>query len=499
MLSQREIRLVRSNISLYLSLIVRLGVSVGFAVLVARKLELHEFAALGLLMAFTTIAQQFTMLWVFWAQRWVSRGDITAAGTGLAMTFIYTLMVIPVYAAFSLLESWVLGIRIGLLLEGALFVIISTILYYLSSIALVTIPAMVGALKTLYEVTRFLLAYLMIAWARLGYGGAILSITLAAGVTVLAYLMVLSRDGLVFNRASKSLALDWIRYWRIPFLYMVTRITRLFNRPYISWVTGSSLAVAYLNVAVAGETPLIMASNLTSMPMYSRILKSPSSEDVETSISLYLVFTGLLASLFIGAARAIANLYNPQYVSAATALQLVAFYAIFNGVANIVRQALLAVEQPELERGRVNRGNLLEKTLRYSTTLSILPYIIVAPIVYILRGDATTSVNTFLSTLIIFSITQAILFTRWLGRELGFNLPLKDIGAFVVGIGFSTAYLYMSGVNINLYARFWPQFTELAINSIVAIAIYTFIILLLSPLARRIVARGVELIRNLIH
>ncbi|MCE4622140.1 MAG: hypothetical protein F7B19_02360 [Desulfurococcales archaeon] len=491
-----EIRLVRSNISLYLSLIIRLAVSVGFAIIVARKLDVNEFATIGLIMAFYTITQQLTTIWTFWAQRWTSRGEYKAVSTGLVLSIFFAFLILPVYIAFSKLESWVLGINERLLYTGWAFVWVSPILYYLTSIALVTTPSKVGILKGVYETSRFIIAYLLVVTLRQGYSGAVLALTIAAALTTICYFAILARSGIRAKGVDFKLARYWLGNWKIPLLYMITRIMRLFNRPYISWVTGSSTAVAYLNVAVASETPLIMASNLTAMPMYSRILRKPRTEDVEVSISLFLLFTGLLATIFIGAAKPIANLYNPDYLRASTALQLVAIFAIVSGIANIIRQALLALEQPEVNMEKIEGGNLLYRTLKYATILIIVPYLVAAPIVYITREDPASAVETFLSILILFSLVQLALFGRWLTRMLEFKPPVRDISAVVAGLTLSILYLVLSGVNSQLYARFWDQIKPLAIHSIVALAIYTIVIVALSPLARRIINRGLEEVKR---
>lgn len=491
-----EIRLVRSNVSLYLSLIIRLAVSVGFAIIVARKLDVNEFAAVGLIMAFYTITQQLTTIWTFWALRWTSRGEYKAIGTGLVLSIFFAFIILPVYIAFSKLEAWVLGISQQLLYTGWAFVWISPILYYLTNIALVTIPSKAGILKGVYETSRFIIAYLLVITLKQGYNGAIIALTIATAVTTIGYFTILTRSGIRARGVDFGLARYWLRNWKIPLLYMFTRIMRLLNRPYISWVTGSSTAVAYLNVAVASETPLIMASNLTAMPMYSRILRKPRSEDVEVSISLFLIFTGLLATLFIGLAKPIANLYNPDYLRASTALQLVAILAIVSGIANIIRQALLAIEQPEVNMQKIEGGNLLYRTLKYATILIVAPYLIASPIVYMVRGDPALAVEAFLTVLILFSLVQLALFSRWLTRVLEFKPPMRDILAVVSGSTLSILYLMLSGVNSQLYARFWDQMKPLIIHVIVALAIYTVVVVALSPLARRIINRGLKQVKR---
>lgn len=490
-----EIRLVRSNVILYSSLIVRLAVSVGFTIIVARKLSVEEFAAFGLILAFATIAQVITTIWVFWAQRWASRGEYEGVGAGLALTLAYSLIILPpLYLGFAALESWALGISFDLTAGGWAFVILAPIQYYLSNITLVVRPGRVGLMRVVYEVLRFLLGYILVVPARWGFGGAVLSMTAASSITGLGYIILLERAGVREGGVNWGLAAYWLRNWRLPLLYMVSRIMRLFNRPYISWLTGSSEAVAYLNVAVTSETPLMMASSVTSMPMYSRILRKPRGEDVEVSLVLYLIFTGMLSSIFIGAPRAIADLYNPRYLASATALQLVAVLALFSGVANIIRQALLALDQPEAAMSRIDRNTLLSRTLEYSALLAVAPYVFAAPLVYMLRGDPVSSLNAFLLVLIAFSLLQLSLFSVWLRRRLYFTLKNREVLAVAGAFAGSLLYLHVSGVNRHLYPEFWRELVLLTTHSAIALLVYSVILVVFSPTARRLVGRGLEVV-----
>ncbi|MCE4620071.1 MAG: hypothetical protein F7C33_03505 [Desulfurococcales archaeon] len=488
-----EIRLVRSSVVLYGVIIWRLFVSAGYAVVVARRLSVDDFALLGLVIAFSMVFMWPIHTWLYWAQRAAARelasGEKRAGVTGLAVTVAYTLVIIPVYTAVAWAEARVLGYGLGGLLMGLAYIAIIPLNNYLSGIAGVVYPESIAAARLLADTTRLVLAILLVTLMGLGYEGAIVSLALSAIVAGGTLTLLLYKRGTLKGRVDWSLARAWLRAYYTPGLKALIGIVRFLTRPFISWTTGNPEAVAYLHAGLAGESPLVQASTYTAGPLYSRMLRNPKPEDVTTSLGLYLVFTGFLVTAFIGLSKPIATTYNPVYAPAWVSVSGVAIYAFLYGIANILSYALTALDESDRKAPPVGRGTLMARVLETSLLFLLLAYAISAPATYLLRRMPANAVIAFLGILAGASLAQVIVFSKWLHERLPFRAPTRELAGFLAGGLAAIAYYHLTGASDMIVYKFtrdvWPLLLHLAVSGVLFYAV----MITVSPLARGLIRR----------
>ncbi len=492
----RGVRLVRSSVLLYGVIVWRLFVSAGYVVIVARRLSVQDFALIGLVMAFSRVFQWPTQVWLYWAQRLVVReeGERRAALTGLAVTLLYLLLVLPLFILLSYIEYKVLGYGFRELLTAAPYILIIPINISLSSFTGVTFPEFIAYTRFISDTTRIIVAFVLITILGWRYDGAILSLFLSVLVSLTMLTAVLYKKSILSGRIDWSLAKSWFKAFYTPTLKAMVGIIRFLTRPFISWTTHNPVAIAYLHVGLSGESPLVQASSFSAEPLYSRMLRSPDPDDLMLSLALYFLFTGFLVTAFIGLSHPIATAYNPLYKDAWVAITGVAVYAFFYGLANIYTYALTALDESDRRAPPVGRGTLMARVLEVSLGLLALAYIFSTPLTWATRRVPQESVTLFLSLLSVASIAQVVVFHRWLKRRLNYKLPWREVLGVLLGGSLSMIYYWVSGAYSLTILKFSRDIWQLLIHLIASGVIFYIIVLIVSPLARRLVRRSLVIV-----
>jgi len=335
-----RVRPVYDTLVLYASLIIRILAGLGFMVIAARRLDTLEFAALGIIIAITFMLSHATNMWAFWVQRAAARRDehdgpraaAPVVVTGLAVTLAYAPIGLLAYLAASIVESALLGVDPWLLALAAPYTGLSIIHYYLRMVNNTLIPRLVALEAAVYDVTRLAGAYLLLVARPMGLRGAILALTAGVGAALILVILWHALHGYLSGRPDWGLARAWLSRWRPPLLYTLTGLLRAAARPFLSWTTRSSLAVAYLNVGLSGQTVLVRATGTVTSVAYALSLRRPGSREVGIPVTLYFLIVGGMMSLYIGLARPVATLYNPVYEDAAPVVAGMAVFAFLFGL-----------------------------------------------------------------------------------------------------------------------------------------------------------------------
>ncbi len=493
-----EIRLVRSSVALYGAVVWRLLMSVGYAIVVARRLAVSDFAILGLVMAFSMIFMWPSHTWLYWAQRAIARElgsqERRAGVTGLAITLVYVASLIPIYVAVSFIEARIMGYGFSELILGLPYAIILPANIYLTGIAEVAYPKAIVAARLLSDTTKLALATLLVALLGMGYRGAVISLAASALVAGGTLFTGLWAKKILSGRVDWSLAKSWLKAYYTPGLKVLVGMIRLLARPFISWTTGNPEAVAYLHAGLAGESPLVQASTYTAGPLYSRMLRKPRPEDVTTSLGLYLVFTGFLLTAFIGLSEPIATTYNPVYAPAWVSVSGVAVYAFLYGIANILSYALTALDESDRKAPPVGRGTLMARVLETSLLILLLAYAISAPATYLLRREPSRAVVVFLAILAGASLVQVIVFSKWLHRRLPFQAPTRELVGLLIGGTIAIAYYHLTGASDMIVYKFTRDVWPLLLHLVVSGGLFYAAMITVSPLARGLARRLIQLI-----
>ena len=486
------VRLVTETLILYGSIAVRLGASIVFTILLARFLSVEEFAMYGVVAALALILSQPVQLWSFWASRravwdW-GRGESGPGKTGLTVTLAYAIVAFPVYASISALESRILGWDFDLLLAGYPYVALNSLVVYTRDLSSTVKPQGYAFSRIMFDALRLTLAIPLVAMKGYGYLGALAATYAALAVSQAYMVYYLGSLGSFHGRLDKRLAIQWIRQWRVPVLQVLGDLLRHAPRPYISLLTGNSLAVAYLNVGVSGQSAMLQTAQMTQPALYARILRGiRPGMDVEVSLGLYSVFGGMLLGLFVFLAKPLASLFNPEYIGAYWAIQLVALYSFILGAANIFRSVLVALDKTDKEAAR--EGGLMMRTMLLHVATTLGGYIAAAPLVRALRDDPGASVAAFLTILSLTALILLAVYANTTRRIINVRYPYRSFAAAASGLALMYAVLRLSGSMDIVVEDVWRDGAGLAANAAAGVLVYIVAVVVVDPMVRSRVSR----------
>lgn len=496
-----RIRLRYSTVINYASMLYRMAVAVGFVVIVARRLSVEEFGLWGIIFSVSGMLASLVALWSFWAQRFYARGWWEAPGTGLALTLIYWAPGTLMYLAVSLLEERILGWGFGYMLAGLPLFLLQTLNTYLLGVSNVSVPELRGYRGFLYDTLRLVFAYTLVARLNLGLAGALLAVELALLAGALYLGLKLLRAKVLRPAFSRRLAAEWFRGLFIPLIGMVNQFMRAGLRAVVSWVSGSEVPVAYLNVGFASEAPLLQASQATVPALYARVLRERRGVDVEESLRLFLLFAGYMLATFTLLSRTIASLYNPRYAEAHTVIPLIAVYATMLGLAAIYGTTIGGAETID-EQGvpppRRLLGSQLFRIPAARLISMLLSYALAVPALIYYRGDPLRSAEAVAAALALGATPLLAYYYREAGRMLPHRPPLRELAAVLAGSIATGAYYAVMGVHELRVTRFWAYAPSLALHLAAGLAVYGATVYALSPWARRLLRDAATYMRGVL-
>lgn len=494
------IRLRYSTILNYLSMVYRMGLAVGFAVIVARRLNIGEYGLWGVILSATLMLSTPVWLWSMWAPRFLARGNIDAGLTGLVLTFLYWFPGGLAYLAVAFAEKLLVGWGFRYMLLGMPFMFLQALDSYLVSLAGVVKPETRGYRNFIYETFRIIMVYLFLAIIGLRLDGVVYSVEISLLIASTYMLLVLYKAGVFKGKYSAKLALDWLRAWFLPSLNLVESLLRSGIRAAVSWVTGSEEPVAYLNVGLSAEAPLVQASWAGTSALYARTLRSGRGRDLEETIKLSLLFTGYMLPVFTVLSKTVASIYNPVYTAAWPVLVIVSFYAVFNGLTSIYATVLLGIEKADLN-GIPNRRRLASSYLFKVPLTKILgfagSYVTFIAILWRTKVNGVHTAETVVLSLLLWILPVFIYFARKVGGEISYSFPWRELTAVTLASLVSALYYLVSGANNIIVTHFWAQIPTVILHMTIGLTIYLGALYILSPWMRKLVRDTLSFARKM--
>ena len=489
-MSAARIRLRYATLVNYLAVGYRMLVSVGFVVIVARRLSVSEFGLWGIMLSISLMLSAPVSIWCYWARRYYARGREDASGTGIWLTIMYLLPQAGAYLGLAYFENYVLGWGFTELLIALPVASFMAIDAYLTAFSVVIKPEIVGYKRVVYETLRLAVAYAAVVIFKLGYLGAVLSLVVALAVVITYNTLILIKYRAVNLRFSYSLTKEWLKSSYIPLLNIVNGSLRSAMRAIASWVTGSEVPAAYLNVALSAQTPLQASGAAAAPALYARMLREQKASDVEESIRLLFLTGAYTLAIFIVLSKPIASLYSLQYVVASTLIAITATYSIINALISVCTAALTGSEKVDIQ-GIKSHSKLIRSYLfkvpvvRLSATVAA--YVAAISVAYSLRSDYFLTASAFLTAFLATAVGSLAVVYRMTAKRLNFRFPARDALAATASAGLMTVYYMLLKVNDITIAHFWSDVPELIVHLIVGSAIYVTSLAVMSKWFRNLV------------
>ncbi len=484
------IRLRYSTIMNYLSMVYRMLVAVGFAVIVARRLSIGEYGLWGVVLSSSLMLSTPVYLWSMWAQRFLARDKLNAGRTGLYMTFLYWIPGCLAYLGVASLEQDLVGWGFHYMLLGLPFMFLQVLDGYLRSLIGVVKPEARGYRNFIYETFRILLVYVFLVVLGYRLDGVIFAVELSLLAASVYVWYTLYKMGVFNGEFSKTLAVEWLSAWFLPSLFLISSFMRTGVRAVVSWITGSEEPVAYLNVGFTAEAPLIQASWAGTSALYARTLRSGGGRDLEETIKLSLLFTGYVFPVFVVLSKTITSVYNPAYTRAWLVLVIVSVYAVFNGLSSIYATVLRGIDKVDLH-GIPDKRRLVSSYLFKVPIVQIAGFIgayltfTIALLLMDINGVRIAEIVVL--SLLIWTLPVFAYFARKTSEELSYNFPWKELFSITVASLASALYYLAVGANKIIVFHFWAQIPEVILHLTVGLIVYVAALYVLSPWMRKLV------------
>ncbi len=486
-MSAGEVRLRYSTLVNYVSMMYRLIVSVGFTVVIARKLSPADFGVWGIVVSTTLMLANLWSLIGFWMRRDIARGDRTAVSAGTAAAILYSIIAAMAHIALGLAQSALFGWPFEAFLVSAPMTVAAVIDKYSSAIVSMIKPEGVGYKNFVLDTVRFISAIGIIYVIGRSVYSPIIAYTLGFLTSSLVSLTILFRIGIRPWPGHLLKVKEWVKAAYIP-LASVARLSILSGaRAIFSWATGSEVSVAYLNVGLSTQTVIVRASAQSTPALYTRLLRGRGKEDVEEVLRLFMLLTGFMAASFIALSRTIASLYNPIYIGAWPVVIIISVFGVAEGIASILTVSAW---------GSVRSERLTWSELKGTPLFRVTYVRLLALVASLLAGSvlARLVVPNYLMAAEYFAmalLTGSAIYTLWVGSHVrasfNFRFPRKEVTASLIASITVIAYYIVSGAGELIVENFWHVAPLLLIHGIVALVIYVVVWAALSPWFRWLV------------
>ncbi len=485
-----NIRLRYSTVMNYLSMVYRMIVAVGFAVIVARRLSISEYGLWGVILSSSLMLSTPVYLWSMWAQRFLARNKSDTGKTGLYMTILYWIPGCLAYLGVAYIEQELVGWGFHYMLLGLPFMFLQALDGYLRSLISVVKPEARGYRNFIYETFRIILVYVFLVVLGYRLDGVIYTVELSLLAAAIYMWYTLYKMGVFSGKFSKTLAAEWLNAWFLPSLDLISSFMRTGVRAVVSWITGSEEPVAYLNVGFSAEAPLIQASWAGTSALYARTLRSGGGRDLEETIKLSLLFTGYMFPVFVVLSKTIASIYNPAYTGAWLVLVIVSVYAVFNGLSSIYATVLRGIEKVDLY-GIPDQRRLMSSYLFKVPFVQIAgfigAYLTFAIALLPMDISGVHAAETVALSLLIWILPVFVYLARKTGEELRYNFPWRESFSVTVASLVSALYYLAVGANNIIVFHFWAQIQRVILHLTVGLIVYAVVLYVLSPWVRKLV------------
>jgi len=483
-----HIRLRYSAVVNYLAQLYRLAVAVGFAIIVARRLSVEAFGLWGIVLSISTMLSSASALWRFWTSRFLARGRGEAATTCLALSLLYCALGSIIYVALSYAEWLLLGWGLNYMLMGLPVFILCVVNDGLEGVVSVIKPEAVGYRTFLYETLRLVLAIALVKALNLGLLGAIVSVEAPLALAALYMALIAASRGLFSHRPSRSLALQWLRAGYVPLMNTAYNFLAGGIRAFVSWLTGSEITVAYLNVGLSAQAPLGRLARASALALYARLLRRPSPQDVTETLRVYFAVSGFAAVTLIALSRSIASVFNPKYYTDAYLIVvLVAFYSWISSLANVYLTAVLGasdVDRQGLTSHKVIVRSPLFAALLARVLASATAYVISAALILCAPGGGLEWAAYVCLSLSLTSAATLLYMYRRANALIPHDIPRREALAAAAASLAALFYYLLVGAHALVIRSFWADAPALLAHIIVAAALYMCALLACSPWAR---------------
>ncbi len=481
----------------YSSLLIRFFSAFLFTILVVRYLSPQEFAVWIFGFSILPIISIGYDLWGWaFARRYA---------LGIRSSLVAATILNIVYMIFSSLTLFFASIYIEDLLGGVyrylLLFIVNNIFNALVSIAVnlanVLRPDIGLSSTTVFELSRVMIAFVLVRILGTGISGAIVSPALASLISSTFIFYLLSRNNQLII-STKGIIKEIKILLKMSVIGLIDSLARFLwnsDRFFMTLVAKATQAVSYLGVAYSIRGIVAQVSSTPASVVYAKLLEEIrySPRDV---IYMVFLFSSPVLIFSIVLSKPLVSLLNPYYVEMSSVIFLVVIEGFLSGLANVFtgiiygleRRDLVAKSLRELIETSIGRIQLINFSRALIFGLATFIYsIIIFMKLKLVNVSATQVVVVISLLLLILTLSYISYLTKELSMHRSLEIDFREIIYMLISASISSLIFIATGaweIEILSITRDTPILFTL---SIISLLIYASILYILSRWFRELI------------
>ncbi len=444
-----NIRLRRAGLIGFTAQLISAFTGLLFVIIVSRRLTPEAYGAWQLVIS-TALAFVFpSSIITYWIVRFFAR-KIDVAKTGLMLTLLLFMTIMPIYLLFSFFISIKADVSFTYFIFGTLLLFSYYVRDILNSLITGVDPEKGSISFLISEISKVIIAVIIVFFIGLNILNALL-IVLITLIVQNTGLYLYTRKYMMNSSFNKSIASNIVKNFWIPLYNSLSGFLGMLDGIIIATTTGLTELIAYYKNATAVATLIAYSSPIVGV-LYPKILGS-SHETHETHIRntldlLFMILIPSSISVFI-LSRPILYILRPDYTKVTEIAQILIISQVIQLLGYVAQSSLLGMETIDLNSN--HSFHILRKSL-----LIKVPTINIASNAFYIIGVTITSlafflINNLVNYIVILSLiniaSQALntyMLWRMLNRKVKPRLNYQSITKyFIASLIMGLALFYM--------------------------------------------------------
>lgn len=358
---------VRVTYSGLISLIVGLGTlftGLIFTLIITRQLSQEEFGTWSLIGTLITYVTIIDPIIAYWNTREIARGQDTGKTAIVSSSFMIPLAVF-VYLGIAYFFGQQIELDYTILMLAAILIPVNFLRGLLVGIAHGFKPHIEAYGLLIFELSKIVIALILIYFLDLGLFGLILTVFLATLANVII-LLIKTKEKLYGKFQIKFLK-KWLRLFWLPSYPQISAILTTSDVAIFSLITGSVGSLAYWTAAMTISRIVHHSSDITKA-LYPKLLGGGKKEYFQDNLRIVFYFAFPLAAMSFTFMRPSLFALNPIYEVATPVLVFLIPAMFLRTLSEIFSQALRGIERVDVNE-KASFKDYLKSKLFFLPTL----------------------------------------------------------------------------------------------------------------------------------
>ncbi len=454
--------------------ILSIATGMAFTLLLTRNMTQDQFGIWGNVFDVVSYFLLLSGVFPFWATRFVARGTVGAGKTGIIANLVTSLLLVSAYLVITPIVTSALGIsgQYTIIYLIAAFQIVNAYLITgFESILRAKRPQTIGYGLIVEEITKVVLAYVLIVRLNQLLLGALVSLIAGTAMQIVYYLGLTLPE--IRHSINWTCAKEWLKSSIFNVYNAIGNQLSAFN-VILLFVYGGQAARG--NYQAAGTYANMIGYSLyLSYALYTVLLTKSSSKLVTSSLKIVLTFAVPMMTVTVSLAPSLLTILNVHFADVSSVLILLSIDSLVVVIYQFYSNVVLGTEKLD-EHARIPIRKLMKSRIFKVFSLPYLQAAISIPLaLYLLttlaRGqDVTAAAVLAASTLTAHVACLAVEFAV-MHKSVAIGIPWLNIAKYGLAGAVSAAFYYFFIHPTTLSATVGVGLTGLLIYALVLLAI----------------------------